>query len=405
MAVTSTELLHDFFPLIREYKDGRVERLAGNLFIPASTDPETGVQSKDIQIEPEINLSARLYLPGKPDPTQKLPILNLINCYIYILTILQLLHITISLSQFSPEMDSNPTHITHDFPPFFRVHNTGHIERYIEHDFVSPSNDPQNAVLSKDVILSPENHVSVRIYRPNTPKPYPKRPLIIYIHGGAFSVLSAFSSLYHNYVNTLASESGSVVVSLDYRLAPEHPIPACYDDCWTVVKWTESHSRVGQGPDPWINEYVDFGRVYLAGDSAGANIAHNMVIRADNCKDHELGFKFAGEPDKLWNFIAPDSTGSNDLRLNPAANMDLLSNLGCEKVLVCVAEKDLLRNRGWYYYQALKKSDWKGRVEFFETLRGEHVFYLFDPDCEKAVSLMRRIVSFVNSETRLMSHY
>lgn len=60
----STEILHDFFPLIREYKDGRVERLTGNIFIPASAndDHQTGgVHSKDVRITPQIDLSARLY--------------------------------------------------------------------------------------------------------------------------------------------------------------------------------------------------------------------------------------------------------------------------------------------------------------------------------------------------------
>ncbi|GFP87957.1 2-hydroxyisoflavanone dehydratase [Phtheirospermum japonicum] len=172
-------------------------------------------------------------------------------------------------------MGSNPTQITHDFPPFFRVHNTGRIERYLDHDFVPPSHDPQSGVVSRDVIISPEN-VSARIYIPKAAQDDRKLPLLIYIHGGAFSIQSAFSSLYHNYVNILASRSRSVVISIEYRLAPEHPSPACYDDSYAVVDWIGSHSRDGPGPDPWLNEHVDFNSVYLAGDSAGANIAHNM---------------------------------------------------------------------------------------------------------------------------------
>ncbi|KAK6135674.1 hypothetical protein DH2020_030577 [Rehmannia glutinosa] len=312
-------------------------------------------------------------------------------------------------------MESNPTQITHDFPPFFRVHNTGHIERYLEHDFVPPSHDHQTGVVSRDVVISPENNVSARIFLPTTTTTAqgdPKLPLIIYIHGGAFSLQSAFSSLYHNYANSLASQSRSVVVSIEYRLAPEHPIPACYDDCYAAVKWIGSHTRVEGGPDPWLNEHADFNRVYAAGDSAGANLAHNIVTRADV----GLGFKFAGlilvhpffgigKPDKLWNFICPDTTGCDDLRLNPTADLDLLSKLGCDRVLVCVAEKDQLRNRGWNYYEKLKKCDWKGVVEFYESPGEDHVFHLFKPVSDEAVSLLKLIVRFINCGAHVISHF
>lgn len=308
-------------------------------------------------------------------------------------------------------MDSNPsqTQITHDFTPFFRVYNTGHIEKFVEPDFVAPSHDPLTAVTSRDVAVVPENNVSARIFLPKTTAADPKKlPLLIYIHGGGFSLESAFSSLYHNYANSLASESRSVVVSIEYRLAPEHPIPACYDDSYAVVKWVDSHSPVGGGPDPWLNEYADFQGVYVGGDSAGANIAHDMVIRASNSRENGLGIKFAGlilvhpffgsgKPDKLWDFICPETPGSNDPRLNPSADMDLLSKLGCERVLVCVAEKDWLRRRGLHYYEALKRSDWKGWIECFETEGEEHVFHLFDPTHDKANTLLKRIVGFMDS--------
>ncbi|KAK4401629.1 putative carboxylesterase 13 [Sesamum angolense] len=305
-------------------------------------------------------------------------------------------------------MDTQPTH---EFPPFFRVHTTGRIQRYFEHDFVPPSTDPHTGVVSRDVVISPENNVSARIFLPKAATADTKLPLLIYIHGGAFSIESAFSSMYHSYAVSLASESGCIVVSIEFRLAPEHPVPACYEDCYAATKWVGSHARVGQGPDPWLNEYADFQRVYVAGDSAGANIAHNMVVRAKNntesMADDEFGFKFAGlimvhpffgtdEPDELWEYICPDSAGVNDVRLNPAVDLDLLSKLGSERVLVCVAEKDLLRNRGWNYYQGMKRSDWKGTIEFFETPGENHVFYLFNPASDKAISLLKRIVGFMN---------
>ncbi|XP_051136211.1 probable carboxylesterase 12 [Andrographis paniculata] len=312
-------------------------------------------------------------------------------------------------------MDSLPANIILNVPPFFRLHASGHVERYREHDFVPPSTDPQNGVVSRDAVVSPENNLAVRLYLPKS-KAAGKLPLLIYIHGGGFSTQSAFSSVYHPYANSLAADSNSVVVSIDYRLAPEHPLPACYDDSYAAVKWVGSHSRVG--PDPWLNEYADFERVYIAGDSAGANIAHDVVVRSaggSSSPAESLGLKFSGlilihpffgsgEPTKVWDFIYPGSTGPTEFRLIPAADPARLSRLSCERVMVVVAEKDYLRDRGQRYYEALKSSHWKGSVELFET-PGEHVFHLFNPTSENAISIMNRVSQFVNARPRPKSRF
>lgn len=223
-------------------------------------------------------------------------------------------------------MDSNPsqTQITHDFTPFLpglqhRPHREVRRTRFRR---------PIARSTNRRYIQRRRRRAGKQRLRQNIPPQNHRRdpkklPLLIYIHGGGFSLESAFSSLYHNYANSLASESRSVVVSIEYRLAPEHPIPAYYDDSYAVVKWVDSHSRVGGGPDPWLNEYAEFQRVYVGGDSAGANIAHDMVIRASNSRENGLGIKFAGlilvhsffgsgKPDKLWDFICPETPGSND---------------------------------------------------------------------------------------------
>lgn len=305
-------------------------------------------------------------------------------------------------------MESDPTQITHDFPPFFRVDTTGHIHRYKQHDFLPPSHDPQTGVVSRDVVLSPENPLSVRIYLPKATQSDPKLPLIFYTHGGGFSIDSAFSSTYHCYINSLAARSRSVVVSVEYRLSPEHPIPACYDDSYAALKWVDSHTRAGEGPepDPWINEHADLQRVFLAGDSAGANIAHNTLVRAK--EEGGFGVQFSGlilvhpffgsgKPDKLWDYVCPETSGADDWRLNPMAHPEVLSGLGCARVLVCVAEKDFLKSRGFNYYESLKKSGWNGVVDIFESAGEPHVFHLFAPEQDTAVSLMTRIADFITS--------
>ncbi|CAA0807551.1 Probable carboxylesterase 2 [Striga hermonthica] len=305
-------------------------------------------------------------------------------------------------------MDSTPIILAHDFPPFFRIHSTGRVERYHRHDFVSPSHDPLTGVASKDVSISAENGASARIYLP-TADPGRKLPLLVYIHGGAFCIESAFSSFYHRYLNALASRSRSVVVSVEYRLAPEHPIPACYEDAHAVVEWVGSHSGSEPGPNPWLNDRADFSRAYVAGDSAGANIAHDMVVRS-SVSGPGIGLRFsglilihpyfgAGKPEKLWDFLCPDSKGAGDVRLNPAADPDQLARLGCDRVLVCVAEKDLLRNRGLIYCEGLRKSGFRGPVELFESVGEGHVFHLLDPVCDGSGVLMDRVVGFISGSS------
>lgn len=70
MDSTNTQIAFDFSPRFRVLKDGRVERFVGTETVPPSTDPVTGVQSKDVVISPETAVSARLFLPKILDPKQ-----------------------------------------------------------------------------------------------------------------------------------------------------------------------------------------------------------------------------------------------------------------------------------------------------------------------------------------------
>ncbi|KAK2665123.1 hypothetical protein Ddye_003697 [Dipteronia dyeriana] len=74
---------------------------------------------------------------------------------------------------------------------------------------------------------------------------------------GGFFVRGAFNPLNHNFANNLASEANAIVVTVDYRKAPEHPIPVLYEDSWTALKWVASHFDQ-QGPEDWLNVRTDF---------------------------------------------------------------------------------------------------------------------------------------------------
>ncbi|KAI3525404.1 hypothetical protein L1887_04173 [Cichorium endivia] len=297
-------------------------------------------------------------------------------------------------------MDSIENEVTHDFNPFFRVYKNGHVERITGTPIIPPSHDPKTSVLSKDVDISQDPKISARLYLPTTAATA-KLPLLIYIHGGGFAIESAFSTLYHTHLNSLTAAAGVIAVSIEYRLAPEHPVPACYEDCWEALKWVQ------QAPDPWIKDHADLNRVFLAGDSAGANIAHNIAVRA-GLDGTGSGLKIVGmalvhpyfefeQQSKLWMYVCPGSSGVRDPRINPAAEPGLLEKIVCGKVQVCVAGEDSLKGRGWSYYETLKNSCWNGNVEIMETEGKDHVFHLFDPNCEDAHNLTTLLASFFQS--------
>ncbi|EPS64139.1 hypothetical protein M569_10644, partial [Genlisea aurea] len=163
-----------------------------------------------------------------------------------------------------------------DFSPIYRVYKDGRVERLLKSDKAPPSEDPATGVRSKDVVIDSDIPVSARIYLPADSVPGERKPLVIYFHGGGFAVESAFGQLYHAHLNPLTATSNVVAVSVEYRLAPEHPLPAAYEDAWAAVKWIDS----GSDGDEWISSFADLNRVFFAGDSAGANIAHYVAVRA-----------------------------------------------------------------------------------------------------------------------------
>ncbi|KAM1106286.1 hypothetical protein ACFX13_003224 [Malus domestica] len=168
--------------------------------------------------------------------------------------------------------------LAHDFSPIIKVYKDGRVERSLGTSTVPPSTHPQTGVQSKDVVISQEPPVSARLYLPTKATATTKLSLLVYFHGGGFCIEGSSSPTYHNYLNSLVSGANVVAVSVNYRLAPEHPLPAAYDDSWAAVKWVASHFD-GNGSEDWLNLHADFHRVFFAGDSAGANIAHQMGLR------------------------------------------------------------------------------------------------------------------------------
>ncbi|RDX99258.1 putative carboxylesterase 8, partial [Mucuna pruriens] len=149
----------------------------------------------------------------------------------------------------------------------------------------SPTPDSQPA-LSKDIPLNAAVNTSIRLFLPHPPPPpATKLPLLLYFHGGGFILYHPSSLIFHHSCVTLAASLPAVVASVDYRLCPEHRLPAAYDDAHDALLWAQAQARDPAQSDPWLRDHVDFAKCFLMGSSAGGNIAYFAALRA---LDHDL---------------------------------------------------------------------------------------------------------------------
>jgi acetyl esterase len=116
----------------------------------------------------------------------------------------------------------------------------------------------------------PQGVVPVRVYTPEGTGPF---PVVVYIHGGGW-VIGGIQA-YDSSARALANAAKSVVVSVGYRYAPEHPFPAAHEDCYVVTQYIIGNAGVING-DPK--------RVAIAGESAGGNMATAVCLMARDRK-------------------------------------------------------------------------------------------------------------------------
>ncbi|KAL6861241.1 hypothetical protein ACP4OV_016941 [Aristida adscensionis] len=319
--------------------------------------------------------------------------------------------------------------VVFDFRPYVLVYKSGRVKRFHGTDTVPPGVDALTGVASKNVAGA--GGVGARLYLPPKSrrkggrgrKKKKKLPVLLYFHGGAFVIESPYSPLYHAFLNILVAKAAVVAVSVDYRLAPEHPLPAAYDDAWAALQWTLSSCL--SGPEPWLAEHGDATRVFLAGDSAGGNIAHNLAVRAGAERPPLDGGGIAGvvllnpyfwgkapvpgepgEPsaraglEKTWALVCGGRYGVDDPHVNPLAAPAALRGMAGERVLVTVAGRDGFRGRGAAYAAALRSCGWRGEVEVYVTEGEAHVHFVGNPRSEKAQRETDRVAQFIAGRAR-----
>ena len=125
-------------------------------------------------------------------------------------------------------------------------------------------------VVSEIAIPSPAGRIRCQVFSPPAPAPGGGRPpMMLYLHGGGFTVGQSEDTAY--ITSRIAAENAMVVVSANYRLAPEWPFPAGLDDCLAVLQWMQKNAATLGG---------NGARIATGGDSAGGNLAAALVIKA-----------------------------------------------------------------------------------------------------------------------------
>jgi acetyl esterase/lipase len=121
--------------------------------------------------------------------------------------------------------------------------------------------------------------VLVRVYRPENQ--LERLPALLWIHGGGYCLGAMESD--DNVVRQIAKAVGSVIVSVEYRLAPEHPFPAALNDCSTALQWLADNTDTLA---------VDPARIAIGGISAGAGLAAGLALYVRDKTDITLVFQF-----------------------------------------------------------------------------------------------------------------
>lgn len=220
----------------------------------------------------------------------------------------------------------------------------------------APRYDVPLGYVSDRTIHAGEQRLPVRIYTPDGKGPF---PLLVYYHGGGFTIGDLEIS--DPICRALASGADCIVLSVDYRLAPEHPYPAPNDDCWNALLWAVEHaSEIG----------ADGSRVAVGGDSAGANLAASIALRARDagmplaaqlllypCPAYELDYpsyaEFAEGPVLtledivfFWNHYMPSGV---DRKLPDVAPLHAPDHRGLAPAFIGTGELDPIRDPGEAY--------------------------------------------------------
>jgi acetyl esterase len=243
--------------------------------------------------------------------------------------------------------------------------------------------------------------IPVRIYRPSVPRPH---GVLVSMHGGGWVRGSLDSDEFRSHF--VAHEAGCAVVSVDYRLAPEHPFPIPLEDCLAVTEWVAAQAAILG---------FDAERIGVAGDSAGANLATAVALKMRDRSGPQLKCQILAYPVCDHDFDRPSYLANAEGKLltrthmmwfweqyagTADRNLPFLSPLRCDDLgnmppaLVLTAEHDPLRDEGEAYAEALLQAG-----NFVEAHRLEglvHAFQSLAPQHPRTIESLKTTAAFAS---------
>ncbi|BAU02501.1 hypothetical protein LR48_Vigan10g058400 [Vigna angularis] len=273
-----------------------------------------------------------------------------------------------------------------------------------------PNPNSIDGVTTSDVTVDATRNLWFRLFSPTTSASAATLPVVVFFHGGGFAFLSPASTRYDAFCRSLCRSINAVIISVNYRLAPEHRYPSQNDDGFDVVKYLDENGAT----------LGNVGKCFLAGDSSGGNTAHHVAIRV--CKERlrfvrviglvsiepffggqervESEIRITQDPlvsldatDWYWKAFLPNGSDRDHEVVNVSGpNAVDISGLNYPKTLLVVAGFDPLKDWQRRYSEWLRKS---GKdVEIIEYPKMIHGFHLFPflPDVSEFLSHVNHFI-------------
>jgi len=247
--------------------------------------------------------------------------------------------------------------------------------------------------------------IPVRIY---TPEDGDKFPIIIYSHGGSW--IAGNLDTHDNVCRKLSKNTKAIVISVDYRLAPENPFPAGLNDVYNILEWTYKNAESINGDEK---------QIAIAGDSAGGNLSAAVSLMAKDKNGPHITCQVLIYPSTniyelntaSWSYFANDFNVSKEEmekyislyvprkedRKNPYVSPLLAKDFNeLPHTLVITAEIDPLRDEGEAYGNKLKDIGIQAEVIRFNGVT--HGFITMDKITDKADEALNQISSYLKNE-------
>ncbi len=256
--------------------------------------------------------------------------------------------------------------------------------------------------VEQKVITGRHGEIPIQLYYPSL---NPNLPVILFIHGGGW-IYGNFPT-YDFMCRRIASKSNSLVIAINYRLAPQYKYPIALEDCYDALTW------IGENA---INLNANPQNLIVMGDSAGGNLAASLCLMLRDRKQDLIykqiliypvldatlsqpSMQYSDAPvltkESMQFYVKCYSRSDRDILepyFSPLLTPDL-SNL--PPALIIAAEYDVLHDENLIYAQRLQTAN--NQVKFIDYPGMVHGFLSFPPFCSKANNAFTQIASYINS--------